>query len=551
MTFVITQGCCNDGSCVTVCPVQCIRPRPGDPDFTTAEQLYIDPATCIDCAACLDECPVDAIHGDYDVPDQFSEYLQINADYFAENPITEEPEPDRVRRRLPEDRPSLRVAIVGSGPAACYAAGDLSEIKGVEVSVFDRLATPFGLVRSGVAPDHPDTKLMGDQFRATLARKSVSCFFNVEVGRDITVEELLEHHHAVIWAAGAGDDRRLDIPGEDLHGSHSAREFVAWYNGHPDAAHDEFDLTGERAVVIGNGNVALDVARALTRPVADFEVTDMADHAIEALRASGITDVVVAARRGPENAAYTLPEVLALRKLDGVDLVAVPAEVESAEPTSPSALLTRKLQVVKDAAAGERAADRSITLRFLLTPVSINGEERVESVTFARNEVVDTDGVVSVRPTEETETIEASLVLRAVGYRGHAVPGMPFDEPTGTIPNAEGRVLASSGGEHLTGLYCSGWIKRGATGVIGTNKVDSTETVEALLADFAAGTLVEPAADGEHLAALVTERQPDVIDNAGWVRINNAERAAGKERKRPRVKFVALEDMLAASRATT
>lgn len=185
MTFVITQGCCNDGSCITVCPVQCIRPRPGDPDFTTAEQLYVDPATCIDCGACVSECPVDAVHGDYDLPEHLSDHL---------------------------------------------------EIKGVEISVFDRLPTPFGLVRAGVAPDHPDTKLMGEEFRGVLSRRPISCFFNVEVGRVITIAELAEHHHAIIWAAGAADDRRLGIPGEGLADSHSAREFVAWYKGHPDAA---------------------------------------------------------------------------------------------------------------------------------------------------------------------------------------------------------------------------------------------------------------------------------------------------------------------------
>ncbi len=548
MTFVITQGCCNDGSCITVCPVQCIRPRPGDPDFTTAEQLYIDPASCIDCGACLDECPVDAVHGDYDLPDHLSDYLDINADYFATNPIEEDYPPAEPRRKLPEEHPALRVAIVGSGPAACYAAGELSEIKGVEVSVFDRLPTPFGLVRSGVAPDHPDTKLMGEQFRATLSRTSVTCFFNVEVGRDISIAEIAEHHHAVLWAAGASDDRRLGIPGEDLPGSHSAREFVAWYNGHPDAATDEFDLSGERVVVIGNGNVALDVARALTRPVDAFAVTDMADHAIEALGRSAVRDVVVAARRGPEHAAYTLPEALALSRLDGVDLIARPDEVGAAEPVSASALAARKLGIAREAAAATPGSDRSITLRFMLTPLSVNGTDRAESVTFARNRVVDTGGVISVQPTDETETIDATLVLRAVGYRGHAVEGLPFDADTGTIPNAAGRVLDSTGGLHLAGLYCAGWIKRGATGVIGTNKIDSVETVEALLADLAAGSLPEPAKDAAALTALVTERRPDVVDNAAWLRINVAEKAAGKAMRRPRVKFVSIDDMLIPAR---
>jgi ferredoxin--NADP+ reductase len=228
MTYVITQGCCNDAACVPVCPVQCIRPRPGDPDFTTAEQLYIDPQTCIDCGACFDACPVDAISADDALPDHLADYLRINADYFDGLPVEPSPVPTATRRELPRDRGVLRVAVVGSGPSACYAVAELSQLKGVEVSVFDRLPTPYGLVRYGVAPDHPETRLVGDHFRTELSRTSVTCYFNVEIGRDLSVAELADHHHAVLWAAGANDDRRLDIPGEHLAGSHSARELVAW-----------------------------------------------------------------------------------------------------------------------------------------------------------------------------------------------------------------------------------------------------------------------------------------------------------------------------------
>lgn len=218
MTFVITPGCCSDASCVAVCPVQCIRPRPGDPDFHSAEQLYIDPATCIDCQACMEACPIDAVYPDYDMPDNFGDLLKINADYFEGNPVVEAAAPRHVRVRLPESRPSLRVAVVGSGPAACYAVAALTDIKGVDVSVFERLPTPFGLVRSGVAPDHSQTKRIAELFKRTLSKKAVSCFFNVEVGVDISVDELLEHHHAVLWAAGADGDRKLGIPGETLPG---------------------------------------------------------------------------------------------------------------------------------------------------------------------------------------------------------------------------------------------------------------------------------------------------------------------------------------------
>ncbi|MET0952828.1 MAG: 4Fe-4S binding protein [Aeromicrobium sp.] len=557
MTYVITQGCCNDASCISVCPVQCIRPRPGDPDFTTAEQLYIDPATCIDCAACMDECPVNAIEADYDLPAHLGEYLAINEEYFEDNPITDTSPVAAIRHKLPADRPELRVAVVGTGPAACYAIGELSATAGVAVSVFERLPTPFGLLRSGVAPDHASTKLIGEQFRGILARKSVTCFFNVEVGRDISVDELLEHHHAVIWAGGAAGDKTLGIEGEDLPGSHSAREFVAWYNGHPDHATDQFDLSGERVVVLGNGNVALDVARALTRPVAVFERSDMADHAIAALRGSQVTEVVVAARRGPGQVASTTAELLALTQLEGVDLVARPEEVD-ADPTPHAdtagavAIAARKNAILTTASRRTpNDTNRRIAMRFLMIPRSINGTDRVESITFDRAEITaGDDGLPVVRATGEEETIETGLVLRAIGYRSTPVAGLPYSDLTGTIPHQGGRVLDPEAGATMTGVYCTGWVKRGASGVIGTNKADSVETVVSLIEDFAAGQLRDPAGDAETLKALVAERSPDHLDNAGWLRINQAERSAGSAEKRPRVKFVSVEQMLAASRTT-
>jgi ferredoxin--NADP+ reductase len=529
MTFVITPGCCSDASCISVCPVQCIRPRPGDPDFHSTEQLYIDPATCIDCQACMDECPIDAVHPDYDMPSSFGDLLKINADYFATNPITESSPPRHVRVRLPEERPSLRVAIVGSGPAACYAAASLTEVKGVEVSMFERLPTPFGLVRAGVAPDHEKTKRITELFKRTLARKSVSCFFHVEVGTDVTVDELLEHHHAVIWAAGASDDRKLGIPGEDLPGSYSAREFVAWYNGHPDHADSSFDLAGETVVLIGNGNVALDVARALTRPASDFAATDMAEHALTTLADSGVAEVVIAARRGPEHAAYSTGELTALEQLDGVELLAHADELSARmDPDD------RRAAVVIAAAGRESSgAGRRIVLRYQLSPLSIEGEEKVESITFAR-----WDG--------ETETIKTPLVLRAVGYRGRASQGVAFNDATGTIPHDAGRVIAD--GQPVNGLYCSGWIKRGATGVIGTNKTDAAETVASLLEDFAAGRLTDPNLDAEALVSLVTTRKPDTFDFDLWRKLDDEEKLRGRAAGRSRVKFVSVDDVLAFTR---
>ncbi|MCZ4278479.1 FAD-dependent oxidoreductase [Rhodococcoides yunnanense] len=530
MTFVITPGCCSDASCISVCPVQCIRPRPGDPDFHSTEQLYIDPATCIDCQACMDECPIDAVHPDYDMPDAFGDLLKINADYFKDNPIVEAGPPRHVRVQLPKDRPSLRVAVVGSGPAACYAVSALTEIRGVEVSVFERLPTPFGLVRSGVAPDHNQTKRITELFRRTLAKKTVSCFFNVEVGVDVSIEEMLEHHHAVLWAAGADDDRKLGVPGEDLPGSYSAREMVAWYNGHPDHADRVFDLTGETVVMIGNGNVALDVARALTGSTEHFGRSDIADHALHVLANSGVKEVVIAARRGPEHAAYSTGELVALDRLEGVDVVAHADEISTQlDPDD-------RRDAVLIAAANRTGPEsgRRIVFRYQLSPLSIDGDGRVQSITFAR-----WDG--------ETETIATPLILRAIGYRGRASAGLPFDDTTGTIPHEQGRII--DGTEPARGLYCSGWIKRGATGVIGTNKTDATETVASLIEDFVAGKLHEPSRGAEELSTLIGSRKSDVLDYEAWRRIDEEELGRGRAAGRSRVKFVSVDDMLAFTRA--
>lgn len=531
MTFVITQGCCNDASCIAVCPVQCIRPRPGDPDFITAEQLYIDPATCIDCGACQDECPVSAIHPEWDLPEELDDFLAINADYFLTNPIEVSSPPDPVRRTLPTERPDLSVAIVGTGPAGCYAAMELSDIRGVTVSMFDRLPTPFGLVRAGVAPDHTNTKQISKRFGGLFSRPNVRAFLNVDVGSDVSIGELLEHHHAVIWAAGASDDRKLGVPGEDLPGSVSARELVAWYNGHPDFSGQTFDLSSKRVVVVGNGNVALDVARMLAQPVEALHRTETADHAIEALSESSVEEVVVTARRGPEFAAYTTGEMMGLCLVEGLTVSALGDEVAEAMASSPR--VARLLEPVVDREAS--GTDRSITFRYGMVPVAINGAEKVESVTFRR-------------PDGSMEEVSTGLVVRAIGYRGRAVDGLPFDEQAGTVPNVAGSVHDPDSGESLQGLYCSGWIKRGANGVIGTNKVDSAETVDSLLHDFVAGRLEGPEHGVEDLTALIHERQPDVVTSDGWQRIDQAERKAGRRARRPRSKLVTIEELLAASR---
>lgn len=529
MTFVISQGCCNDGSCVTVCPVQCIRPRPGDPDFTTTEQLYIDPDTCIDCGACMDECPVDAVHSDWDLPDELSDYLAINAEYFETNPLVGSGPPTFTRRVLPEGAPALSVAIVGTGPAACYAAATLSDIKGVAVTMLERLPTPFGLVRAGVAPDHAKTKQIADRFASALSRPNVTCYFNVEVGKDITVEELLEHHHAVLWAGGARDDNKLGIPGEELPGVHGARAFVAWYNGHPEHADESFDLSSERAVVLGNGNVALDVARTLLRPADDFRSTEMAEHAITALEAGSVKEVLVVGRRTSEHAACSQGELLALEKLDGIT---VAAQREEIAPHGSG----RKHEALLRAADRTDAEGPVVRFRFGLEPVSVEGEERAEAITFRR-----ADG--------STERIETSLILRAIGYRGTPVDGLPFDEATATLPNDAGRVVDPQRDDVVQGLYCSGWIKRGPRGIIGSNKQDAEETVDCILRDLGAGRLNEPTRTADELEKLLADRVEDLLDKAAWTRIDLEEKRRGRELSRPRQKIVTIPELLEASRA--
>ncbi|ATL70863.1 FAD-dependent oxidoreductase [Nocardia terpenica] len=554
MAYVITQRCCNDASCVPECPVDCIRPTPEQPEFATTEQLYIDPDTCIDCGACVDACPVEAIFSEDDLTASLARFRDINAAYYERHPLESNFEPLVTPARPPKELGTLRVAVVGAGPAACYAAEELLRRSDVEVEMFDRLPTPWGLVRAGVAPDHPGTKGVSGMFDSAFRRDTLQYHLNVEVGKHISHEELLAHHHAVIYAVGASTDRRLGVPGEDLPGSHSATEFVAWYNGHPDYADRTFDLSGERVVIVGNGNVALDVARVLTLDHDELAKTDIADHALDALRQSAVREVVVLGRRGPLQAAYTSSEFLALGYLKGVDVVIDPADLEL-DPESRALLddpeiepsLRLKYQLAQEYAAEPHdPAHRRIVFRYLASPTAITGGDRVEAVEYARNELVSENGVLVARTTGDTETLPAALVLRSVGYRGRPVPDLPFDERAGIVPNEHGRVFAD--GAPVPGVYVSGWIKRGPRGVIGSNRADAQETVERLLDDFTAGKLAAPQGDRQALKDLLTRRQPDRVDRDGWKAIDAAERTAGRSSGRPRVKFTTVEDLLKAAR---
>ncbi|MEU6585417.1 FAD-dependent oxidoreductase [Nocardia sp. NPDC046763] len=554
MAYVITQRCCNDASCVPECPVDCIRPTPEQREFATTEQLYIDPDTCIDCGACVDACPVDAIFSEDDLLASLARFRDINAAYFQRHPLESNFEPLVASSRAPKELGTLRVAIIGAGPAACYAAEELLRRADVEVELFDRLPTPYGLVRAGVAPDHPGTKSVAGLFESAFRREALQYRLNVEVGKHISHEELLAHHHAVIYAVGAATDRHLGITGEDLPGSHSATEFVAWYNGHPDFADREFDLSGERAVIVGNGNVALDVARVLTVGPDELAKTDIADHALDALRRSNIKEVVVLGRRGPLQAAYTSPEFLALTHLKGVDIIVDPEDLVL-DPASQAELddpevepsLQLKYTLAQEYAAGSRNPDnKRIVFRYLVSPTAITGAGKAEAVEYVHNELVEENGRTVARASDRTGTLEVSLVLRSIGYKGEPVADVPFDESAGVIPNDKGRVLAD--GNPVPGVYVSGWIKRGPRGVIGSNRVDSQETVDQLIEDFTQGKLAAPQADRAALEALLAQRQPDQIGRDGWKAIDAAEKTAGKSAGRPRVKFTSVEDLLKAAK---
>ncbi len=560
MSYVVTQPCCNDASCVEVCPVDCIRPTPGDPEYRTTEMLYIDPQTCIDCGACKDACPVDAIYYEDELPEKYQQYAQINAEYFQRHPLESEGLPfvPLSSVKVPRDEVPLRVAIVGSGPAGAYAAGDLltrGPNGAVEVEMFDRLPTPWGLVRAGVAPDHFGTKEVTDVFRKASTKPAFRFHLNVEVGQHLTHEELLEYHHAVIYAVGALRDRKLGVPGEDIPGSYAATEFVAWYNGHPDYADRAFDLSAERAVVVGNGNVALDVARILVSDPDELARTDIAEHALKALQKSNIREVVVLGRRGPAQAAYTSPELIALGRIPGVDVVVDPLELDL-DSTSRAAVqgidgpfsMHLKTQVAEEySRRSPNPSHKRIVLRYLTSPTRILGSDRVEGVELVHNELYQgEDGTLKARTTDRIETLEAGLVLRSIGYRGTAVPGVPFDDDRGIIPNVDGRVIDPRTGQPIPGVYTTGWVKRGPSGVIGTNKKCAQDTVKVLFADMASGRLSKPKPghDREALAALVTTRQPRVVDLRGWQAIDAAEKTQGREQRRPRVKFTDVEAML-------
>lgn len=536
MPHVITQACCGDASCVFACPVNAIQPNPDSPEFTSAEMLYIDPISCVDCGACVAACPVGAISHQDVLGNAQLPFVSINADYHRERShrSVQAQVPTLVQLGVGGSR-KVRVAVVGAGPAGLYAADELLKQEGVEVTVYDRLSTPYGLVRAGVAPDHLDTKAIVDFFRLIEETPGFKYALGVQVGLDVNHEELLESYEAVIYATGASQDRKLEIEGEDLPGSTTATQFVAWYNGHPDHVHHVYDLSGDRAVVVGNGNVALDVARILATDPARLSATDIADHALAALRTSRVNEIVVLGRRGPEYAAFTLPELTGLASRDDIDLVVSgvgPVGAEHADFET-----ARKLELLHSLrpATAPRDGRRRIELRFLAAPQAFVGTNQLEAVRIVENERDPRDSS-RVVPTERVADLGTALALRSIGYRGVPVPGLPFDDGLAVVPNVGGRV------SDRPRTFVVGWIKRGPSGFIGTNKTCAQETVNALLNDYNSGLLHVPESTRrEPRPAPQPKRIP--VDLAGWRRLDKAERARGLAAGRPRVKITDLREI--------
>ena len=451
----------------------------------------------------------------------------------------------------------LNVAIVGAGPAGFYAAGALlkQDEFSVSVDLFDRLPAPYGLVRYGVAPDHEKIRNVIRIYQKTAAHESLRFFGNVEFGTDISHDDLLAHYDRVIYTTGAPSDRNLGIPGEDLPGSISATAFVAWYNGHPDYVHQPINLDTETAVVVGVGNVAIDVARILAKSIEELETTDIADYALEALRHSRIKDIYVLGRRGPAQAKFTNPEIREFGRLQIAEPVVRADELVlddvSEAQRADDRTTRRNLEILNEfAAVGLTGKERRVHFRFLVSPVEIiGGEYGVTQVRIERNALQATDsGYLQANGTGIFETIDAGLVLRSVGYKGLPLANLPHSSRSGTIPNDRGRILTSESGEPFFKSYVAGWAKRGATGVIGTNKGDAAETVASLLEDVRTeGTGRSERGSSGSIEDLFRSRRVRFISYDDWSRIEAAENALGESQGRPRVKFVTVEEMLSAA----
>jgi len=452
----------------------------------------------------------------------------------------------------------LRVAIVGSGPSGFYAAEHLQKQASlvVEIDMFDRLPTPYGLVRGGVAPDHQKIKSVTKVYDKIASNPNFRFYGNVEFGKDVTLDDFQNHYHAIIFAVGAQTDKELGIPGEELAGSHPATEFVAWYNAHPDHRDEKFDLSQENVAVIGVGNVAMDVVRILASTYDELYQTDIADYALEALYDSNVKNIYIFGRRGPAQSAFTNPEIKELGELADAEVIVAPEEValdsysQAYLDSGQDKVAAKNVEILRGySEQAPEGKSRKIIMRFLTSPVELIGTNRVEAIKIVKNELYQTDkGELRPRETDQTEVIPVGLVFRSVGYRGVALPGVPFYDKWGTIPNDKGRVTTDiKDGQQVIGNYVVGWIKRGPSGVIGTNKPDSVETVNMLLEDLTNGNLLNPTTPRrEAFETLLRKRQPDIVTFDDWLELDKLEQARGQAVNRPRVKFSRVDEMLAA-----
>lgn len=541
MAYAITQSCCKDASCVSVCPVDCIHPTPDEPDFGTAELLYIDPKVCIDCGACADACPVaapkaiDLLRGGEEV------FAELNARYYETKPEHENPRTHTWDIMGGDLERRLSVAIVGTGPAAAYTARELLLSTDARITMIDRLPVPGGLVRGGVAPDHVDTKKFSSLFHWAYKHPRTTMVMNVEVGRDITHEEVLRHHDVVVYGVGARLDRPLGVAGEDLPGVLAAPTVVGWYNGALDIPAADVVIEGDRVVIVGNGNVALDLARLLLEDPDVLARTDMADHAVAAFRELDVREVVLLGRRGPSYAAFTRPELLMMPP--GIEVVVArdgltETELAEAEPDSNAETLARLPLVDLDLTAPPEGA-RRLMFAFGRQVVGVEGESRVEAVRIA--------------PTgspDEAITVPCGTLIRSTGHRGAPVPDLPFDEATSTVPHERGRVMDPASLEPVPGTYVVGWIKRGALGGIGANRVCAHETVSSIIADANAGRIPAAPRSRRLFGAFVRSRVDGVVGRRRMLAIEQAEERRGRHEGRPRVKFESVDEMLKVSTVT-
>ena len=457
-------------------------------------------------------------------------------------------------QRLGTEARPARIAIIGAGPAGFYAAEALLKQPDLACTIdfFNRFPTPFGLVREGVAPDHQSIKAVTRIYDRIASNPRVRYFGNVTFGTHLHHADLKPFYDQIIYAVGAQADRRMGIPGEELEGSFPATAFVGWYNGHPDFRDLPVDLSCERVVVVGNGNVAMDVARILLRSTDELATTDIADHALALLRESKVREVVMLGRRGPAQAAFTNAELKEFGELEGVDVIVDPAVLEldehSLEDLEDDKIASKNVELLRAyAAQSEGSTERRLYMRFLVSPREIIGENgHVKEVKIEKNQLaMDGYGGLRAKGTGVFETIEAGMVLRSVGYRSVSLPGVPFDEGTYTITNIAGRVVNTSDGEPIAGEYVVGWAKRGPSGVIGTNKPDAVSTVTAMIEDLATLPGIRDENRGlDKIEALLRKCKPDYVTWEGWKRLDQFEVARGAEQGRPRVKVTTVPEML-------